>query len=154
MLTLLLLAAHSIIASCIPTLKHIFEKFLRQVGLLSSRGTSQSRTGYMKHDEDGAHQLRSIRSTTGKHDTSRRTFNKTSRGADDDSDDGPSPSYPSPTYFTTVVESRATRGGGGGSIDDNGSQERIINHGGQGIQMETSISVRTTSKASVDDVPL
>lgn len=42
----------AIIAACIPTLKRLFEKVLRQWGIISSQGsTSRSHGGYYKHDE-------------------------------------------------------------------------------------------------------
>ncbi|KAK4232977.1 hypothetical protein C8A03DRAFT_19851 [Achaetomium macrosporum] len=42
----------AIIAACIPTLKRLFERILRRMGLISSQGSAtRSRTGYTKHDD-------------------------------------------------------------------------------------------------------
>ncbi len=128
---------HSIIASCIPTLKHLFERTLRRLGLLTTLN-SQTRSGYLKHDEytrPHSRALSALRPTT----TVTVTVKPSKAGGGVDTSSLES-AGPSPTYFKTAV-----RGGGGA---DEGSEEHILRHGGRGIQLETTVSVRSSVKRS------
>jgi len=124
-------ASHSIAASCIPTLKQLFEKVLRRFGVISSMN-SRSRTGYWKHGEGntgGSHGLKSMRAT--KRDVER---------------DGDSEIDGKPAYFRTTCVADVQG-------DSAGSQEHIIgHHDPQGIQIGHVVSVRSSLKASDDDV--
>lgn len=54
---------HSIIASCIPCLKQLFEKILRRVGILTTPNTI-SRTGYPTHTYDNTNFKTSIKANS------------------------------------------------------------------------------------------
>ena len=127
----LTVTSHSVAASCIPTLKQLFEKVLRRFGVISSMN-SRSRTGYWKQGDvntGGSHGLKSMRTT--KRDVER----------DVDSEVDGKPAY----FRTTCVAD--TQG------DLTGSQEHIIGqHDPQGIQVGHVVSVRSSLKASDEDV--
>jgi len=123
-----------IIAACIPTLKQLFEKFLRRVGFMSTYGT-KSRTGYMKNEGDNtAHQLSGVRGT--KRDPKGTIVKSESFESS------------SPIYLQTTVRSGAAGTTGAPAMD-----HLSAGHSGPGgIQKQTTVSVRSYSKASDDDM--
>jgi len=123
----------AIIASCIPTLKQLFESALQRLGLLSTaHGTSRS--GYSKHGEGTSHAMSSVRKT-------KRDAELTSHTDDVES----ASSFSKPSYFQTGVKAHAEAGS---------SQEHMVVRDADGIQVGTTVSVRMTSKTSMNDVPL
>ncbi|KAK4149390.1 hypothetical protein C8A00DRAFT_18909, partial [Chaetomidium leptoderma] len=146
----------AIIAACIPTLKRLFEKILRQWGLMSSQqSASRSRNGYEKH-EDGTTRRRGYTLETHKLSTMRsqrdaKGSSAATTHADTDSIESGEMPIMKPSHKGSIgdfesVESPAVNG-------DNGVYFRTAIKGGErggnggrgmdGIQMETTVSVRT-----------
>ncbi|KAH6855354.1 hypothetical protein B0I37DRAFT_302361 [Chaetomium sp. MPI-CAGE-AT-0009] len=149
----------AIIAACIPTLKRLFEQILRRYGLISSQNSaSRSRGGYYKHDEHSrsraysqhqpnSHKLSTMRSQRdAKHSATATNAERSSvdsgempimepshKGSvgDFESVTSPTPNNDNGVYFRTAIKAgdRETSG-----LDQNG------------IQMETTVSVRTEPK--------
>ncbi len=138
----------SIIAACIPTLKRLFESVLRNLGLLSTKSGTRDRSGYYKHEDPTrrgynteAHKMSGMRSQRDPKTSAATThaetdslesgempiMNHKASVGEFEADNSPAPG----TYFRTAIKG-GDKGLAGG-------------HGG-GIQLETTVSVRTEPK--------
>lgn len=160
--------ANRIIAACIPTLKRFFESVLRNMGLISSQhSATRSRTGYLKHDDTStratanhttarggydSHKLSSMRS---QHDSAA----KGSAAETDSIDSGEMPiMMGGPSQKGSVGDFGSVESGNGGAnayfrtaIRGGGEKGGSGAQGSQGIQMQTTVSVRTEPKRRADD---
>ncbi len=144
----------SIIAACIPTLKRLFESILRNMGLMSTESGSRSHTGYLKHDgstrargagggyASESHKLSGMRSQRDPKTSAATTNAETDslesgempimkpshKGSVAEFESDGAPAGTSNNYFRTAIKG-GDKGAAGGR--------------GGGIQMETTVSVRT-----------
>jgi hypothetical protein len=164
--------AYSIIAACIPTLKRLFEQILRRYGLISSQNSaSRSRNGYYKHSGTHTSQhrtqnssghklsaLRSQRDATGNNNKNSATA--TTINAETSSLDSSEMPIMKPSHkgsigdFESVHSSSSPSPAANNLNGDNGVYFRTAIKAGDrgmvdqqsGIQMETTVSVRTEPK--------
>ena len=138
----------SIIAACIPTLKRLFESILRNLGLLSSQSGTQYRSGYLRHEEPTrrgynteAHNMSGMRSQRD-HKSSTATTNA-------ETDSLESGEMPIMNHKASVGEFEADNSSAPGSYFRTaikGGDKSLAGGRGGGIQMETTVSVRTEPK--------
>ncbi|KAK3899695.1 hypothetical protein C8A05DRAFT_17904 [Staphylotrichum tortipilum] len=158
----------AIIAACIPTLKRFFESVLRNMGLISSEhSATRSRTGYLKHDDHSTRATASHTTARGGYDSHklsamRSQHDSAAKGSTAETDSIDSGEMPimmgGPSQKGSVGDFRSVESGNGGAnqyfrtaIRGGGEKGGSGGNGSQGIQMQTTVSVRTELKRRGDD---
>jgi len=126
-------------ASCVPCLKNVIEKMLRRIGIITTQ-PSKLRSGYLRQHDSTAYPLKT-------HKSINRTAQKTAQN-DTDSVESATPLHksrsPVNAGFKTAIEA---------------VESLPVSHTGEdaarrskGICLQTTVSIRSSSNASVNNV--